>query len=291
MITAPERLGEGFAFKPEIFARLPDTQTNQGNRVMRYPLHATILLLALAFPCSVSSTLDDAKTKAISNASDAFTRLAGNSANTGQAPRQTDPTVKPLLDLVFDTSELQKGATQPMSALANLNAWQGAVLKIGLVYTLAGTRVTDIAALPNTPEIMQKLERNTVEFAPEMGRYRDAILWVQGALMDTTATFLATASPSQRDQPNIKSGTAQMRAGFVQTMDGVVTTLLTDGLTDSWRRERVIVMTAIAPKAVRFLLPDQLQALSQRATEVAGHMADQNVKSGLMSFAGALVTR
>jgi hypothetical protein len=99
------------------------------------------------------------------------------------------------------------------------------------------------------------------------------------------------SSPSQREQPNIKSGTAKMRAGFAQTMDGVLTTLLTDGLTDSWRRERVIVLTAIAPKAVRFLLPDQLQVLRQRATEVAGHMADQNVKSGLMLFAVVLETK
>lgn len=82
-----------------------------------------------------------------------------------------------------------------------------------------------------------------------------------------------------------------MRAGFTQTVDGVLTTLLTDGLTENWRREHVIVLTAIAPKAVRFLLPDQLQALRQRATEVAGHMVEQNVKSGLMSFAGVLETK
>ena len=258
---------------------------------MRYPLPTAILLVALALPCSTLSALDDANTNAISNAADTFARLASNSAKTGQAPRQTDPAVKPLLDLVFDTSELQKGATQPMSALINLNTWQGEVLKIGLVYTLAGTGVTDIAALSNTPQIMEKIERNTVEFAPEMGRYCDAILWVQGALMDTVAAFLATASPSQREQPNIKSGTAKMRAGFTQTADGVLTTLLTDGLTENWRREHVIVLTAIAPKAVRFLLPDQLQALRQRATEVAGHMVEQNVKSGLMSFAGVLETK
>jgi len=279
MITAPGGPGHGLAFSLEILK-----QTR--GMLMRYPLPTAILPVALALPCSTLSALDDANTNAISNAADTFARLASDSAKTGQAPRQTDPAVKPLLDLVFDTSELQKGAAQPMSALINLNTWQGGVLKIGLVYTLAETGVTDIAALSNTPQIMEKIERNTVDFAPEMGRYCDAILWVQGALMDTVAAFLATVSPSQREQPNIKSGTAKMRAGFTQTVDGVLTTLLTDGLTENWRRERVIVLTAIAPKAVRFLLPDQLQALRQRATEVAGHMVEQNVKSGLMSFAG-----
>ena len=74
---------------------------------MRYPLHTTILLVALASSCSTASAFDDANTKAISNAADTFARLASDSAKTGQAPRQTDPAVKPLLDLVFDTSELQ----------------------------------------------------------------------------------------------------------------------------------------------------------------------------------------
>jgi hypothetical protein len=67
-------------------------------------------------------------------------------------PRQSDAAVKPILDLVFDTSEVQKGPAQPWSGLESLNAWQLAVLKVGFTYALAGTGVTDVAAIPNTPE-------------------------------------------------------------------------------------------------------------------------------------------
>ena len=38
--------------------------------------------------------------------------LAKDSATTGEAPRESDPAAKPLLDLVLDTSSLQSGPVQ-----------------------------------------------------------------------------------------------------------------------------------------------------------------------------------
>ena len=254
-------------------------------------LHTILLLLGLALPNTTASALDAVKTSAITKGAATFATLASDSANSGRPPRQSDAAVKGILDLVFDTSELKNGPAQPRSALDNLNAWQLAVLKIGLIYTLSGTGVTDIAAVPNTPAVVEKINRNTVEFAPEMGRYCDAVLWVQGAIMDTVAAFLLTASPTELDRPNIKSGIAKIRGGNSQTIDGVITTLPIDGLTDAWRRDRATVLTAIAPKAAKFLLPDQLRALRERATDVASQMIDQDVKTGLLSFAGSIERR
>ena len=76
--------------------------------------------------------------------------LAGDSANTGKAPRQTDPAAKPLLDRVLDTSEIQQGV-QPISELGSLSKWTLAVVKVGTVYTLAGTGMAKIEAVPNDP--------------------------------------------------------------------------------------------------------------------------------------------
>ena len=56
------------------------------------------------------------------------------------------------------------------------------MVKVGLVYILAGTGVTDIAALPNTPDVMAKITANTIKFAPEVGRYIGAQLGLQAAL-------------------------------------------------------------------------------------------------------------
>jgi hypothetical protein len=62
---------------------------------------------------------------------------------------KTTPRVS--LSEIWYKSSLQSGPVQPMSELEILNAWNLDVVKVGLVYILAGTGVTDIAALPNTP--------------------------------------------------------------------------------------------------------------------------------------------
>ena len=214
--------------------------------------------------------------------------LAKDSATTGEAPRESDPAAKPLLDLVLDTSSLQSGPVQPMSELETLNAWNLDVVKVGLVYILAGTGVTDIAALPNTPDVMAKITANTIKFAPEVGRYIDAQLGLQAALIDTISSYMATASESDLDQANFKSGLAQIRSGVAGTLNGAITTFPTERLTDDWRRARLPALTAMGPGAAKFLLPEDLKALHHTTTEVAGKMSDPEVKAGLSSFAATL---
>ncbi len=255
--------------------------------VVRQSLLAVAALLLLVSGCSSPSELDT-KVKAITKAADQFVALAKDSATTGEAPRETDPAAKPLLDFVLDTASLQNGPVQPMSALETLNAWNLDVVKVGLVYILAGTGVTDIAALPNTPDVMAKINANTVKYAPEMGRYIDAQLRLQAALIDTISSYMATASESDLDKANFKSGLAQVRSGVAGTINGAITTLPNEGLTDDWRRARLPALTAIASRAVKFLTPEDLKALHDTATEVAGQMSDPEVKAGLTSFAAAL---
>src|SRR5436853_1211568 len=95
-------------------------RSTQGNNAMR--LHTIVLLLVLALPNRTASALDAAKTNAITKGAATFVGLAADSANTGRPPRESDAAVKPILDLVLDTSELKNGPAQPRSALDNLNA-------------------------------------------------------------------------------------------------------------------------------------------------------------------------
>jgi hypothetical protein len=250
--------------------------------------HTLCIVVALLATISGAAALDASKIAAINKAAESFVALAKDSAT---PPRQSDPAVKLLLDKVLDTTELQSGPAQPMAALENLNAWNFAVIKVGLVYVLAGTGVTDVSKLPNTPEIAQKINQNTVEFAPEMGRYFDAQLWIEEAVMDSVGAFMTSASQAQLEQPNFKSGVAKIRAGVTQTIYGALTTLPVAGLSDAWRRDRLPVLAAIAPKAARFLLADQTRSLSEGATQVAGQMNDPAVKAALASFAAAVAAR
>jgi hypothetical protein len=189
---------------------------------------------------------------------------------------------------VLDTTEIQSGPAQPMSALSDLGKWSLAVLKVGLVYTFAGSGVTDVAAIPNDPEVIKTINANAAKFAPEMGRYFDAQMWLQGAVMDTVTVYLSSASQSELDRPNIKSGVAQIRSGNTQSINGVITSLNADGVADTWRRDRVAVLAAIAPKAAKFLFPDDLRVLSGSAIAVAGELSDPDLKAALTSVAAAL---
>jgi hypothetical protein len=232
-----------------------------------------------------------AKIQAITAAADSFVALAKDSSQTGRAPRQSDSVAKPLLDLVLDTSDLQGGPVRPMSAIESIEARHLAVLKIFSVYALAGTGVTDFAALPNDPAILQKTERNTVEFSPEMGRCIDAQLWLAATMIDSAYSFLSTAPKSELDHPNVEQGLAEMRSGFTSLIRGAITTLATTGLTDAWRRDRLRVLPVVGPKAAKFLLPEQLRALREAAIDVAGQLTDPTVKTELTSFTATLVPR
>jgi hypothetical protein len=196
--------------------------------------------------------------------------------------------VKKLLDAVFDTTVLQSGPVQPMSELQPINDWNLAVLKVGLVYILAGTGVTDVAAIPDDEKVANKINQNTVEYAPEMGRYLDAQLHIQEALMGTVGEFLATAPEADKDKPNVKEGVADIKSGIARTMHGVITTLPIEGLSDDWRRERLTVLVGMAPKAVKFLVPEDLKALHDSALEVAGTISAPQIKAQLEALAKAL---
>jgi hypothetical protein len=253
---------------------------------MRRVCQAAATLFALG--CGNAMALDAATVAAVDKAADAFVALAGDSAKTGQPPRQTDPAAKPLLDRVLDTTEVQHDI-QPTSELGDLGTWTIAVVKVGVVYTLAGSGVTKLEAIPNDPAVIEKLNHNAAVFAPEMGRYFDAVMWLEGATIDTVMVFLSKASPSELERT--KKGVAQIRSGAFQSLGGVIATLPTNGIADDWRRQRLAVFAVIAPKAAKFLSPEDLRQLSDKANAAAAQMTDPNVKSELTSIAAVLIQR
>ena len=172
---------------------------------MRRSLQIIALTTVLAASSVAAHALDAGKVEAVAKAADAFAALAADSHTTGRPPRQSDAAAKPLIDTVFDTAEVTRSRV-PWSQLLTLNKWNLAVIKVGLVYMLAGTGASDLTALNNIPGASDKVDRNTVVFAPELGRYFDAQLRLQGAIMDTVQDFLGTAQRAQLDNPQFKSG-------------------------------------------------------------------------------------
>lgn len=248
-------------------------------------------LIAVISQQSVARALEPGKVDAIGKAAEAFVALAKDSHRTGNPPRETDATARRLLDLVLDTAEIESGKPVPWSQLMSLNNWNQAAVKIGLVYLLAGTGATDIAALNNDPGAAEKVNGNTSKFAPELGRYFDAQLRLQGAIADTVQQFLGTASRAQLENPQFKSGLGQIRSGLTQTVNGLLSTLVVDGVTDEWRRARLAVVIGVAPKMARFLPREQAASIGEIAQEVAGHLRDQAAKNALAEIVKTMTAK
>jgi hypothetical protein len=237
-----------------------------------------------------AAALDVAKIAAIDKAADGFSAMARDAYRTGQPPRQTDPAAKALLDIVFDTSPLKTGGPVPFAEIDKLNNWVLRVVTVGSVYIFAGTGVTDFARLQAKPldETQQRqIELNTAAFAPELGRYFDAEVQLEQALVETTMVELA-AHPAGYATPQAEGGLNKMRGGLKQTLTGVIVTMLTAGLEPDWLRARLPPLIAVAPVAAKFLSPADRSELRDIAQEVAGQLTDPGVKSGLDNFAKAI---
>jgi hypothetical protein len=158
-------------------------------------------------------------------------------------------------------------------------------IKVGLVYLLAGTGVTDLAQLGDSQGAADKLNLNAVKFQPEVGRLYDFQMRIQAAIIESALARIAAASPEEQARPNFRGGLAKMREGAAQSVRGVIETLSVNGITDPWRRDRFAALVVIAPKLARFLLPEQKTELQKLALESARTLTDLQVKQSLQDFA------
>ena len=99
--------------------------------------------------------------------------------------------------------------------------------------------------------------------------------------------FLSKASPRT---PTHQNGIAQIRAEALQSFTGVITTLPTNGIA-RMAQQRLAVLAVVAPRAAKFLLPEDLRQLSDTAEATAAQMTDPEVKSALAQIATVLMSR
>jgi hypothetical protein len=253
---------------------------------LRSALAAACCLFALT--AGARADLDAAKVGAAQTAAATFKTMAKDSAATGNAPRESDPAVKALLDKVWDDSDLRTGKPIKFEELTPLSTRMVTGVQTALVYMLAGTGATEVQQLASDPNASTKVNLNVIKFAPEMGRYYDFQLTVQGAISDAVAVKLASSSRLELANANFQSGLTQIRNGGQQVIGGVIETLAVNGLTEEWRRARLPALLAIAPKAAKIMQPEQKKQLQELARACADVMDDAAVKEGLQKFATAI---
>src|SRR5918997_5162640 len=169
-----------------------------GGRLMRGVLRL-VAVAAFAFVSGAAgAAMDQAKVAAAKKAGDDFVAMAKGSETSGKVPRQADPKVKALLDRVFDRAAL--GPTVlPIAESGKVGELLNNANRIGFVYMLAGTGLTSLDKLGEDQKAMDQAERNIGAFAPEIGRWFDYQMAIQGAVADSTIGFLATAKKNVMD--------------------------------------------------------------------------------------------
>jgi hypothetical protein len=246
------------------------------------------MLLGVVPGIAMAQTVNAAKVAAIGKDAAAFVALADGSAKDGNPPRATDPAVRALLDEVFDTSALQNGAPSTSADLGPLGEWSQAAVKIDLVYLLAGTGYDSLDNLPSNQATSDKINKNTADYAPEIGRFNDAALWIERGVLQAAADFTSSADAATLKQQNIVDGLNQMRSGVASSISGDFSDMALDGVSDGWRLQRLPALLAIAPVAAESLSADQIKQLHDSATQTADQMQNAGVKQGLLAVAALL---
>ncbi len=235
-----------------------------------------------------AATIDSAKFAAVEKAADEFIALSKDSYKTGQPPRQTDPKAGPLLDIIFNTAGVNEGPPAPMADLDKINDWMLRVVRVGSVYVFAGTGIADLSQIKGLDEKQQQqVTKNSAAFAPEVGRYFDAEIDLEHALIDTVDAEMK-AHPEKYQSAQSQHGLARLKGGLKQTLAGALSTFVTPGITTAWMRERLRPLASIAPSIARSLAEPDRRQLADLSRQVATRIDDSEVKGGLENFAKVL---
>jgi hypothetical protein len=241
------------------------------------------------FSTVAGAQVDAAKLALAKQAADEFLALAKGSETTGAMPRQSDPRAKALLDRVFDRAALGRGVP-PIQESAKFGELLNNGNRIGFAYMLAGTGQTDLGKISDDQKAMEQAEKNMSAFAPEIGRWFDYQLAIQGKIAESTLAFIASAKKDVLERPQVKEGVGQVRQGLARSLAGVFQTMAADGLDDGWRKDRLAALTEIAPTAAKMVSAEDAKELQRQANALAEAVSDPSLKGGLKRFGEAIVS-
>jgi len=202
-----------------------------------------------------------------------FATLAQGSATSGVAPRATNPTVGPLLDTVWNTTSLPSAPNAADERA--LFAWLTAINQVGKTYLYAGT--AQAGGDLTTPAAEAQVERNMFTYAPELGRFYDAMLLGTGA--DAAAT---------RASPQMQPQWAQMQPYLVIIAQGNIADIVAVNEANDWREARARTLIVYAQRFGALMTTAQQQTLEQSAQSAAQSATDPQAAALLNQFAATL---
>jgi hypothetical protein len=223
--------------------------------------------------------------KAAHKAADQFEERAEGSERLGhQVPRQTDAAVATQLDAVFNVAVAPLDHTPSSSETDALVDWQMSILRVGWRYIYAGTGVTDPRGGTDL-SVVRQTQLNIIKFAPEVGRYFDAMLDISAI---SGKILISRPNHRPEDRSDFARGIILGAQGITSLMNNVLGAMKLQGLSDEWRRGRMGYLRALAPTATRMLAANQRRSVQQTASEVASVMNDPDLKNQLISFSNTM---
>jgi hypothetical protein len=260
---------------------------------MHRMVRATLLVAVIGFTAAttlVSSRAADLN--AIKTAADQLVTLGKDAYKTGQAPSATDPKVAALLSTITDTRDLALSPPLPIDKIGTFVQRENALERVRRMYELAGTGYTkysETAKAADSNKVMAQIDHNIVTYAGELGQLYDAELVVVGATIECFGSEL-WAHPEEFEDPESRTDIITIRANTVKVVTNLFKKLIVPGLTDDWRRQRVVALVAMAPYVAKFLLPEQRKLLHDRALNIAHEMADPILQAGLKGVADLFIS-
>ena len=88
-------------------------------------------------------------------------------------------------------------------------------------------------------------------------------------------------------KPEAKSSD-NARSTLAQSLTGALTSLAYEGLGDEWRRQRLAVLSKVAPDAAKALSAEQARAVRQHALTVATYVRNKAIQDGVRAMADVL---
>src|ERR1700693_149535 len=125
----------------------------------------------------------------------------------------------------------------------------------GSLYIFAGTGSTDPEKVSSDPKLVQQANRNVAVYAPEGGRYFDAVLIINGTAAEVVAdNFNAKANEETKTKDaKTKDAKAKVQFGVASVIYGVIDSFNIESISDEWRRGRVLALDFAVPKAAKLL--------------------------------------
>ena len=159
---------------------------------------------------------------------------------------------------------------------------------VGLTYLLAGTGANTASELGDDQAKLQKVDANTVAFAPEIGRWIDFALHMTDIMADTAIAMVAASTPANLQEPFVISGLGQVRRNFMGAFSGVLQAFVNAGVTDAWRRARLLILAEAGSRCAKLLDPEDARAMQGLMNELVGMMTDTDLQERLRAIVATM---